>query len=194
MSHLAALDITAGQSKVIPSCFQSWCYAKLFNCHTKWLLSVFSSNVSISINWQISIFLWIKTISLKYIQNVNVVNVQNSSLTSILQASQAYWKGDIGHHFLKLPHYVMYISVFTDRIGDGWLSFRQELPLNAMLGYIQGINNNYWCSSVSSDTLSVAYWLLCWKECCLLIWPMQNLMVSSYCKSGINPHMLPVSE
>ena len=47
--------------------------------------------------------------------------------------------------------------------------FRWGMPLNAKLGDIQYNNTNYWYCLVSTDTLSVAYWLLCYKERCLLI-------------------------
>lgn len=67
-------------------------------------------------------------------------------------------------------------------------------PVNTTLWEIHVINNNYWCSLVSSDTLSVAYWPLCWKECCPLIWPRQELMMSSWCKAGVKPSILLVSE
>lgn len=67
-------------------------------------------------------------------------------------------------------------------------------PLNTILWEIHVINNSYWSSLVSSDTLSVAYWPLCWKECCPLIWPRQELMMSSWCKAGVKPSILPVSE
>lgn len=67
-------------------------------------------------------------------------------------------------------------------------------PVNTILWEIHVINNNYWSSLVSSDTLSVAYWPLCWKECCPLIWPRQELMMSSWCKAGVKPSILPVSE
>lgn len=66
-----------------------------------------------------------------------------------------------------------------------------ELPLKAVLGEIQGINNNYWLSLVFTDTLSVGYWLLCWGECCLLILPEQSEMVSSSCKAQIKARTLP---